>query len=210
MIPTDKNSALVAELTTAARRAYGRGMQTGSGGNLSARVPGEERMIISGSGSSFADCEASGKGWVVTDFGGTQKGEDGVAPSKESRLHGYLYQQLPEVMSIVHCHSAWAIAWANAAEELPFVSWQSVLKLRYPLQIFGQGQSAVSAEECETIGAALKKTPGATCFLLREHGLVAMGGSPLAAEHQAEFVEECAKIAILKRLIGAPLFTGEA
>jgi L-ribulose-5-phosphate 4-epimerase len=208
MIPVRKYNSIIRDLTTAAERAYRRGMQMGSGGNLSARVPGEDLMVISGSGSSFIDCDVSGAGWVVTDFDAAMMGENNIPPSKESVLHGYLYKHFPEVKSIVHCHSPWVLAWANAADELPFVSWQSTMKLKYPVPVFAQAQPAVSAAECEVIGAALKKMPGFNCFILREHGLVAIGNTAVDAEHQAEFVEECARVAILKKLIGVPLFTG--
>lgn len=203
-----KYNAVIKDLTIAAQRAHNRGMQMGSGGNISARVPGEELMIISGSGSSFVDCDLSGTGWVVADFDAAPIGGNDIRPSKESVLHGYLYKHFPEIKSIIHCHSPWVIAWANAADELPFVSWQATMKLKYPVPVFTQAQSAVSLAECETIGSKLKSLPGLSCFILKEHGLVATGNTAIEAEHQAEFVEECAKIAILKRLLGSELFTG--
>ena len=59
---------LKAELSAMAKRTYDRGLQTGNGGNLSARLPGTEIMIIKGSGSSFADCGENS--WIVTDLNG--------------------------------------------------------------------------------------------------------------------------------------------
>ena len=44
------------DLIEAAARAYRRGIQTGSGGNLSARIPGEDLMVVKPSGISFIDC----------------------------------------------------------------------------------------------------------------------------------------------------------
>ena len=51
------------ELVIAAHRAYERGIQTGNGGNLSARVPGKDLMIIKPSGGSFIDCDEDS--WIV-------------------------------------------------------------------------------------------------------------------------------------------------
>ena len=47
-------------LEEAAHRAYTRGIQTGNGGNLSARA--DFGMIVKSSGGSFADCLADGTG----------------------------------------------------------------------------------------------------------------------------------------------------
>lgn len=44
-------------LEEAAHRAYTRGIQTGNGGNLSARA--DFGMIVKSSGGSFADCLAT-------------------------------------------------------------------------------------------------------------------------------------------------------
>ncbi len=46
---------IIEALTTVARRAYRRGLQTGNGGNLSALLPGGERFVIKSSGASFAE-----------------------------------------------------------------------------------------------------------------------------------------------------------
>ena len=73
---------LYQQLTTAAQRAYTRGIQTGSGGNLSARVPESEQMIVKSSGGSFADCDHLGNGFILTDFTG-EKVED--VPGKPTR-----------------------------------------------------------------------------------------------------------------------------
>lgn len=201
-------AAILRQLTEAARRAYKRGLQTGNGGNISARIPGSEQMLVTASGGSFMDCDAGGSGWVSADFNGAAAA--GSVPSREAAMHGFLYRRYPEVMAVVHCHAPYSIAWAAAENELPFVSWQASLKLGHPVPVIAQRQPAVSPKECERIAAHLEKSAGLLCFLLREHGLVAMGATPLEAEHLAEFVEECAQIAVLKRLMGVKLFTGAA
>ena len=53
-------------LEEAAHRAYTRGIQTGNGGNLSARA--DFGMIVKSSGGSFADCLADGTGWTAAFF----------------------------------------------------------------------------------------------------------------------------------------------
>ena len=76
------------DLIEAAARAYRRGIQTGNGGNLSARIPGKDLMVVKPSGISFIDCNESNL--VVTDFDGKVVAGSGKA-SREALLHGVLY-----------------------------------------------------------------------------------------------------------------------
>ena len=47
----DQRAYEIAEkLVIASKRAYNRGIQTGSGGNVSARIPGTETMLVKASG----------------------------------------------------------------------------------------------------------------------------------------------------------------
>lgn len=90
------------DLIEAAARAYRRGIQTGSGGNLSVRIPGKDWMLVKPSGISFIDCNE--KNLVVTDFDGKVVAGSGK-PSREALLHGVLYRHLPSIGGVVHCHS---------------------------------------------------------------------------------------------------------
>ena len=67
-------------LEEAAHRAYTRGIQTGNGGNLSARA--DFGMIVKSSGGSFADCLADGTGFVETDLDGSVLSPSGK-PTRE-------------------------------------------------------------------------------------------------------------------------------
>jgi ribulose-5-phosphate 4-epimerase/fuculose-1-phosphate aldolase len=53
---TDSIEEVKKELLACARRAYAIGLQTGNGGNLSARPAGTEQVVIKGSGTSFGEC----------------------------------------------------------------------------------------------------------------------------------------------------------
>lgn len=186
-------------LSIASHRAYKRGIQTGSGGNCSMRIPGEEKMIVSLSGYSFIDCQEDGTGWTIADFSGN--GLCGGKPSKESALHGYLYSCFPEIGSIVHCHAPWSIAWADGHDFLPCYTWQSTVKLKEPLLVLDQ--SAPAVPQCEFESIAQKISNGNLCnsFLLRKHGQIAVGKDAIEAEHLAEFIEECAQIECLREVV---------
>ena len=103
------------ELVIACKRAYTRGIQTGSGGNVSARVPGKDLMIVKASGSSFID--STPDGFVITDFDGNLVEGEGK-PTREALLHGLLYRICPKVNAVVHTHSPYSIAWASTGKAL--------------------------------------------------------------------------------------------
>jgi len=187
-------------LALAAHRAYSRGIQTGSGGNLSARVGGN-LMLVKSSGGSFADCDASGNGFVLTDLDGeVQEGLPGT-PTREVFLHGLMYKLRADVNGVVHSHSPWAITWSFAREELPMITQHLKLKFKSPIPVVDIDSPMVRPEDEEAITELFRRTPKLPAFILVGHGVVALGKDALEAEHNAELVEETAQIAVLHALM---------
>src|SRR4051794_19930610 len=87
-------------------------------GNLSARVPGEELMVIKASGVAYD--QLSPERIVVCDLHG-ELVEGSFAPSSDAATHGYIYRHMPGVGGVAHTHSAYATAWAIRAEPIPCV-----------------------------------------------------------------------------------------
>lgn len=188
------------QLVVACQRAYARGIQTGSGGNVSARVPGKELMIVKASGSSFAD--ATPDGFVVTDFDGRLVSGSGK-PTREALLHGFLYSIAPWVNAVVHVHSPYAIAWASTRAALPLTTWHSRLKLPGDaVPVLDVPAAVVRAEDFPMVRALYEETPDLAAFLLVDHGVVACAGDSINAEHTAELIEETAQVAFLKGCFG--------
>jgi L-ribulose-5-phosphate 4-epimerase len=184
------------ELIIAAERAYHRGIQTGSGGNLSVRIPGKDLMLVKGSGVSFIDCTA--ENLIITDFSG--KLVEGVGkPTREALLHGVLYKNCPQINGIVHCHSPWSIIWAQSRKALPLVTHHSKLKLAVEIPTLDIDSGVVPDSEMPGIIQLFEKEPKLAAFLLVKHGVVAVGDTVLNAEHNAELIEETAQIAVMSR-----------
>ena len=186
------------QLVIACQRAYTRGIQTGSGGNVSARVPGEDLMLVKASGSSFIDCTTDG--FVITDFDGNLVEGTGK-PTREALLHGLLYRICPDVNAVVHTHSIYSIAWAATGEALLRTTWHSQLKMSADIPTLDVPAAMVKPEYFPMVEAAYRECPTLPGFLLVDHGLVATGKDPIAAEHQAELIEETAQVAFLKRMM---------
>lgn len=193
-----RSEQMVAELSKAACRFYESGMQSGNGGNLSARVPGEALMVVKCTDTAFG--EMGRRALVVTDFDGHVVEGEGK-PSKESLLHGFLYRKMPMVQAIMHCHSPWATSWASTGEKLPASTYHAALKLGGNVPVFDTKSYIVPANYFPDILDCLEAQPGVKAFLLAGHGQVALGKSVAEAGFLAELVEETAKIAILSRML---------
>ena len=87
-------------------------------GNVSARVPGRNLMVIKPSGVSYDELEPDAI--VVTDLDGNLlHGER--QPSSDTAAHAYVYRHMAEVGGVVHTHSTYACAWAARGEPIPCV-----------------------------------------------------------------------------------------
>lgn len=195
-----EHSEICSELIAAARRCSESGMQSGNGGNFSARIPGTEEMYVKARDTAFA--EVSERSVVRTDYDGNLL-EGVLRPSKESLLHGVIYRACPDIHAIMHCHSPYATAWASTGMPLPFSTYHSRLKLKSTVSVFDTKSYVVPESYFPQILSLFEEKPETTAFLLRGHGLVAVGKTVREALFRAELIEETAQIAILERLLTA-------
>ena len=100
-----RGAALHAELTR-----YG--LVVWTAGNVSARVPGQDLLVIKPSGVSYDELTADTM--VVCDLDGNLVEGDRLAVV-DTAAHAYVYRHMPEVGGVVHTHSTYATAWARAA-----------------------------------------------------------------------------------------------
>ena len=188
-------------LNMAAQRAYARGIRTGSGGNLSARDVEAGQMIVKASGGSFADCTSQGEGFVVTKLDGERLCSTDPKPTREVVLHGMLYTLLPKIGGVMHCHSPWAVAYAYRHDVLPMTTQHVKLKLGHDIPILNIDSPMLLTEHVPLVRVLFEENPKLTAFILRGHGVVAIGKDIIEAEHTAELVEETAQIAFLRELL---------
>jgi len=183
------------ELLACARRAYAIGLQTGNGGNLSARLAGTEQVFIKGSGTSLGECTMDNL--VTVNLDGEMIDGPGK-PSKEIRTHLAIYRHRPDVNGIFHSHSPWAIACAEDADEIRTLALhaQSKLGVIPVLKVDGYADDAVA----QAVEALLKAHAGLKSFVQEKHGIFSLAQTISLAEHHAELVEETAQIAWLVEL----------
>ena len=195
---TEEVLKLGEKLVLASSRAYKRGIQTGSGGNVSARIPGTQTMLVKASGGSLGDCTP--EGFLICDFDGKLLEGTGK-PTREATLHGYIYKLRQDVNSVVHVHAPYAIAWSHTKKDLPLVTWHSQLKNPCAYPTLDVHAAMVRPEDVPLVEEMFNKAPDIVAFLLADHGIVAMGKDPLTAEHNAELVEETAQVALLDAIV---------
>ncbi len=175
-----------------AARTYQSGIQTGTGGNLSVRIPGTDLMIVKPSGYSYGQCTE--ENLTITDFSGNLL-EGTCKPTRESTLHGNLYKRYGNIGGIVHTHSPYAILISLNFSWLNLVTMHAELKLKQPVQVIDVATQAVTAEELPKVFSVMDQAPNTAAFILKGHGIVAMASSAVKAGQIAELIEETAQIA---------------
>jgi len=177
------------ELLACARRAYAIGLQTGNGGNLSARPAGSDQVVIKGSGTSFGECTLDNL--VTVNLDGEMIDGPG-RPSREIKTHLAIYRLRPDVNGIFHSHSPWAIAYAEDADQIQPLALhaQSKLGVIPVLKVDGHADEAVE----KAVENLLEAHAGLKAFVQARHGIFGLASTITLAEHHAELVEETAQI----------------
>ena len=169
-------------------------------GNVSARVPGRDLLVIKPSGVSYD--ELTPESMVVTDLEANLV-EGDHAPSSDTAAHAYVYAHLPEVGGVVHTHSTYATAWAARGEEVPCVLTMMADEFGGPIPI---GPFALIGDD--SIGRGIVETlrrSRSRAVLMRNHGPFTVGVDAKAAVKAAVMVEEVARTVHIARQLGEPI-----
>jgi L-ribulose-5-phosphate 4-epimerase len=169
-------------------------------GNVSARVPGRDLLVIKPSGVSYD--ELSAEAMVVCDLDGTLvEGEH--APSSDTAAHAYVYKHMPEVGGVVHTHSTYATAWAARGEAIPCVLTMVADEFGgdIPVGPFALiGDDSIGRGIVETLRASRSKA-----VLMQNHGPFTVGKDARAAVKAAVLLEDVARTVHVARQLGGPL-----
>ena len=173
-------------------------------GNVSARVPGHDLLVIKPSGVSYDDLTPDNM--VVCDLQGrVVEGEH--APSSDTEAQAYVYRHMPEVGGVVHTHSTYATAWASRAEPVPCVLTMGADEFGGEIPV---GPFAIIGDD--SIGRGIVETlrgSRSPAVLMQNHGVFSIGPTARAAVKAAVMCEDVARTVHVARQLGEPVAIGQ-
>ena len=173
-------------------------------GNVSAIDRQSGLVVIKPSGVSYDNMKPSDM--VVVDLDGKVV-EGDLNPSSDTPTHLVLYKAFPEIGGVVHTHSTYATAWAQAGIDLPNIGTTHADYFHDAVPCTADmSRPQVEGEyELETGNVIVERfkglnpvhTPG---VLVKNHGPFTWGKTPEKAVENAVVLDECAHMALLTRL----------
>ena len=170
-------------------------------GNVSAIDRESGLVVIKPSGVSYDNMKPSDM--VVVDLDGNIV-EGDLNPSSDTPTHLALYRAWPEIGGVVHTHSTYATAWAQAGRDLPNIgtTHADYFHKEIPCTDFMTEAEVKGAYELETGNVIIRRfegmnpvhTPG---VLVKNHGPFSWGKDAFDAVHNAVVMEQVAKMAYI-------------
>ena len=178
-------------------------------GNVSAIDRENNLVVIKPSGVSYETMVAADM--VVVDLDGNIV-EGGLRPSSDMPTHLMLYKAFSEIGGIVHTHSTYATAWAQAGRDIPNIGTTHADYFHDAIPCTAEmSRAEVEGNDEKETGRVIVRcfkeidpvhTPG---VLVRNHGPFAWGRDAADAVHNAVVLEQVAKMAYLSYQINPAL-----
>ena len=134
--------------------------------------------------------------------------EGGRRPSTDTPTHLVLYEAFDEIGGIVHVHSPWATAWAQAQREIPVLGTTHADLSPHPIPLTRPlSEEEISSGYERATGAVLAEAVAARgpleqpAALARGHAPFSWGRNPAAAVDHAVTLEQVAQMALLTQTI---------
>jgi L-ribulose-5-phosphate 4-epimerase len=168
-------------------------------GNVSAIDRAKRLVVIKPSGVSYDGMKADDM--VVVDLeGNTVEGR--LKPSSDTATHLVLYQSFPNIGGVVHTHSTYATAWAQAGRDLPNIGTTHADYFKDDIPCTHPMTKAEIEDnyEYETGNVIVERfakiNPDYTpAVLVNNHGPFVWGTDAHNAVHNAVVLEQIAKMA---------------
>ncbi|MFC5864711.1 L-ribulose-5-phosphate 4-epimerase AraD [Acidicapsa dinghuensis] len=173
-------------------------------------IDGRPIIAIKPSGVPYATMRP--EDLVLTDLDGSIV-EGALRPSSDLDTHLLLYREFPQIGGIVHTHSEFATAWAQACRPIPCLGTTHADYFHGPVPLAAQ----LTASEVED--AYVRNTGAVIARLFREqhldpvavpgvlvagHAPFAWGKTPADAVEHADLLEYIARLAWRTEALGAP------
>lgn len=184
MRPATTVDDLYDQLAEVGRTAVGSGLALASGGNLSARLPGSDRFVVTGAGTWLDRLTPADFSVMTLDgdvVGGAEK------PSSEWKLHQRTYAVRPDVNAVVHLHPQHAVLVDALGHRIRLIT----LDHAYYVRSVGTVPYLPNGSD-ELADSAAEQAREHDCILLSHHGCSALGTDVGMAYRRALNLEEAA------------------
>jgi L-ribulose-5-phosphate 4-epimerase len=182
------------ELVDLGRRVVDAGLVVGAGGNLSARLPETDELLLSPSGYRLQDVEPDDL--VVLGLDGEPR-RGRLTPSSEWAMHTAALTARPDTAAVVHLHPPYATLLHALGREIRLITIDHAYYVRRIAQIGYVPSGTVELGE-----AAAEQLAGANIVLLKHHGCLVVADSVELALHRVLNVEEAARATYRALLLG--------
>lgn len=197
---------LRAQVCTANLELPRRNLVTFTWGNVSGIDRAQGLVVIKPSGVAYEDLTPDRL--VVVELATGRTVEGTLRPSSDTKTHLELYRAFPELGGIVHTHSPYAVAWAQAGQDIPcygtthadyFYGAVPCARHLTPTELDEDYEKNTGVAIVETFrerGLDPVAMPGVIC---RSHGPFTWGKDAAQAVYHAAVLEEVARMALLTR-----------
>ena len=178
-------------------------------GNVSGIDREKGLVVIKPSGVSYDEMKASDM--VVVDLESGKVVEGDLNPSSDTPTHLVLYKAFPNIQGVVHTHSTYATAFAQAGRDIPNIGtthadyfYKDIPCTRDMTkeEVEGQYELETGNVIVDEILNIRKINPDHTpAVLVKNHGPFSWGTSPDNAVYNAKVMEQCAKMAFVSFMV---------
>lgn len=171
-------------------------------GNVSGVDREKGLVVIKPSGVSYETMKPEDMVVVSLETGKVVEGD--LNPSSDTPTHLVLYRAFQNIQGVVHTHSTYATAWAQAGKDIPNIgtTHADYFYKAVPCTADMTKEEVEGKYELETGNVIVKRfvginpdhTPG---VLVKNHGPFTWGTIPANAVYNAKVLEQCAKMAFI-------------
>jgi len=176
-------------------------------GHVSARLPGEEKILIKARGPEESGLRFVGARDIITvDFSGKKvAGDDGLESPQEVFIHTWLYKTRPDVQCVVHVHPVTAVLFTICNKPLlPLYGAYDPSGLRLLVEGLATYPRSITVSN-EKLGEEFARAMGdKSACLMRGHGITSAGPSVEEATLTAIKLNDAAVINYQANLLGTP------
>jgi L-ribulose-5-phosphate 4-epimerase len=197
----DEHKRQVLEVSQALSEQGYFGTKSGSAGNVSVLIEGEEAIAVTPSGRKYGDMRA--EDICIVDFD-LERIDATCDPSIEAPMHIAVYKNRRDVNAVIHTHQVYASIFSILNEAIPALFDEVTVAVGSTIDVVPYGVSG-SPQLLENVVSKLDNR--CHCYLLQNHGALCVGRNLDKTVNYVELLEKTASIYYRALATGRPITT---